>query len=145
VTPTIQAAIERVRALGAAMPRAVESGGIATGVGALSGTRVVTFAVSRRIFARMFLLDTPRGGEQLILWIRADPNEREALIRTGHPYFPAGPREVGMVLDEATDSAEVAELVTESYVLMAPKKLAAEVAAQLPSRDTEDDDEEARW
>jgi hypothetical protein len=32
-----------------------------------------------------------------------------------------------MILDEATDWVEVAELLTESYCLLAPKKLTAQV------------------
>ena len=34
---------------------------------------------------------------------------------------------MGMVLDNATDWDEVLELVTESYCLLAPKKLVAQV------------------
>ena len=128
---TIEQSIERVRSLCAPLPKAVESGGVASGVGKLSGTRVVTFTVSRRVFARMFVLDAPAGGQQLVLWVRADLAERESLVRAGHPYFPAGPREVGIVIDDETDWAELAELVTESYVVIAPKKLASEVTAAL--------------
>ena len=125
-----QQSIDRVRAVCSPLPKAVESGGVASGVGRLSGTGVTTFAVSRRIFARVFVLDTPTGGEQVILWIRADPDERQALLACGHPYFPAGPRELGVVLDDRTDWTEVAELVSESYRIMAPKRLRAAVEGQ---------------
>ena len=40
-------------------------------------------------------------------------------------------REVGVVINDATDWTEIAELVSESYLIMAPKKLAAEVEAAL--------------
>jgi hypothetical protein len=52
-----------------------------------------------------------------------------ALGAAGHPYFRAdwGREDVGMLLDEGTDWDEVAELVTESYRMLAPKRLAAEV------------------
>ena len=124
--PSTEEAIERVRATCGALPKVVDRGGVASGVGALSGTGVFNFTVSRRVVARMFVLD-PGGRESVVLWLRAAPEEREALVQSGHPFFRAGPREVGVVIDDATDWAEVAELVTESYVLVAPKRLAAEV------------------
>ena len=45
----------------------------------------------------------------------------------GHPFFGTRWRadEVGMVLDDDADWDEVAELLTESYCLLAPKKLVA--------------------
>jgi pimeloyl-ACP methyl ester carboxylesterase len=127
VTASTAQALARMRAIGLGFPRAVLKGGVASGVGALSGTRVVTFTVSRRIFARVFVLDGPDGGERIVLWLRADPAERASLLAAGHPYFAAGPREVGVVLDDDTDWSEIRELVTESYVLMAPKSLAGSV------------------
>lgn len=42
-------------------------------------------------------------------------------IRSSHPVW--WPDIVGMVLDGATDWDQVAELVTESYCVLAPKKL----------------------
>ena len=47
----------------------------------------------------------------------------------GHPFFRAGwgTNVMGLVLDDATDWDDVAELLTESYCIMAPKKLAARV------------------
>ena len=120
------AAIRRVRATCLGLPNVVESGGTATGVGEqLSGTGVTTWKVSGRVVARVFVLD-PGGREDVVLWVRADPEERHALIESGGPFFRAGPREVGVVLTDDTDWTEVDELVTESYLLMAPKKLAAE-------------------
>ena len=49
------------------------------------------------------------------------------LRSAGHPFFYAGwGRDVvGMVLEEDTDWTEVAELLTESYCVLAPKKLVA--------------------
>ncbi len=53
--------------------------------------------------------------------------ELAALRASGHPFFRPGwgDNVVGMVLDGGTDWDEVAELLTESYCIMAPKKLAA--------------------
>jgi hypothetical protein len=61
----------------------------------------------------------------------------EALRRVGHPFFRAGygHNVIGMVLDDRTDWDEVAELMTESYCLMAPKKLVALVDRPEPDGD----------
>lgn len=60
-----------------------------------------------------------------VLTFRASGEELLALSHAGHPFWtaPWSPTVVGMVLDEATDWAEVAELVTESYRTCAPQKL----------------------
>ena len=60
-----------------------------------------------------------------MLTFRSSGPELEALTQTGHPFFkPAWfPDIVGMVLDDTVDWSEVAELVTESYCMLAPKKL----------------------
>ena len=49
------------------------------------------------------------------------------LRHAGHPFFYAGwGRDVmGLVIDDDTDWIEVAELLTESFCVMAPQKLAA--------------------
>jgi hypothetical protein len=59
--------------------------------------------------------------------LRADPDERQALLSIGHPYFPtrAGRDRVGVLLTNDTDWEEIRELVTESYRVLAPKKLTA--------------------
>jgi hypothetical protein len=63
----------------------------------------------------------------LLLVLRADPEEREALLSIGHPFFAsrAGRDRIVVVLTDDTDWAEIRELVTESYRILAPKKLAA--------------------
>jgi hypothetical protein len=132
--PDTEAAIERVRAICVALPKVVESGGVASGVGALSGTVVFQFKVSRRVVARLFVLD-PGGREDLVLWIRADPGEREVLLNPSRRSFPAGPREVAITLGADTDWTEIAEVVTDSFLLMAPKQLAADVEAALRHAD----------
>lgn len=60
-----------------------------------------------------------------ILTFRATGDELLALTHAGPPFYkpPWSPTIVGMVLDEATDWAEVAELVTESYRFCAPQRL----------------------
>ena len=58
--------------------------------------------------------------------------ELEALVATGHPFYPGwGAGLVAMVLtdDTATDWEDLRELLTESYCLLAPKKLIARLIA----------------
>ena len=64
-----------------------------------------------------------------VLTFRSDGEELEVLRHTGHPFFHLGwgRNAVGMVLDDRTDWAEVRELLVESYCLLAPKKLAAQL------------------
>lgn len=61
----------------------------------------------------------------IVLTFSSEGDERDALVRVGYPFFPTpwSPTRVGMHLGATTDWAEVAELVTESYCLMAPNKL----------------------
>lgn len=85
------------------------------------------FKIRRRVFAYLLATENPAGELITILSVRADPAEREVLLSIGHPYFPGNAKSDGLVvlLDAKTDWTEVAELVTESYRAVAPKKLAA--------------------
>lgn len=71
------------------------------------------------------------GGEDRLLRItlRAELDEVMAFDHLGPPYFKAswGGNVVGLVLDDDTDWAELAELLTDSYCLMAPDRLVAQV------------------
>jgi predicted DNA-binding protein (MmcQ/YjbR family) len=84
------------------------------------------WCVRRRNFAHVLALEGPNG-PATVLSFRSSPPELDVLHRAGHPFFRpgAGTNVVGMVLDGSTDWEEVAELLTESYCLLAPKKLAA--------------------
>ncbi len=66
-------------------------------------------------------------GPTTLVTFRAVGEELSMLRNAGHPFFYAGwGRDVvGMVLEDATDWDEVAELLTESYCVLAPKKLVA--------------------
>jgi hypothetical protein len=69
-----------------------------------------------------------RAGQPVpLLVLRADPDEREALLSAGHPFFsPRGGRNrIGILLTDDTDWEEIREFVTESYRLLAPRKLTA--------------------
>jgi hypothetical protein len=59
--------------------------------------------------------------------LRADPDEREALLSIGRPFLAsrADRDRIGVLLTGDTDWEEIHELVTESYRVLAPKKLTA--------------------
>jgi hypothetical protein len=69
------------------------------------------------------------AGPAVVLTFRAGGDELEALAAMGPPFFkPVWFRDiVGLDLSGDVDWTEVAELVTDSYCLLAPKKLAATV------------------
>lgn len=72
------------------------------------------------------------GTEDLVtaMTFRSSGEELEVLTAIGRPYFRPrwGTDVVGMVLEEPVDWDEVRELLTESYLIRAPKTLAARVA-----------------
>jgi hypothetical protein len=70
-------------------------------------------------------------GPVTVLTFRAPASEVDAYASMGHPYFYGGwGRDVvGIVLDDDTDWDEVEELLTDSYRVMAPRKLAARLDA----------------
>lgn len=71
------------------------------------------------------------GGEDQLFRIvfRAEPDEVMAFRNLGPPYFKAqwGGNVVGLVLGGDTDWTELAELLTDSYCLQAPKRLVRQV------------------
>jgi predicted DNA-binding protein (MmcQ/YjbR family) len=69
-------------------------------------------------------------GPATVLTFRSAGPELEALRHGGPPFFAPRWRadEVGLVLDDGVGWAEVAELLTESYCLLAPRRLADQVA-----------------
>ncbi|MBK5222436.1 MAG: MmcQ/YjbR family DNA-binding protein [Acidimicrobiia bacterium] len=90
---------------------------------AWAGTR---WRVRQRTFAHVLGVDRD-GGYDVVLSFRSQGPELEVLQRMGHPFFTLGwgRDAMGMVLDDDTEWDEVAELVTESYCVLAPKKLVA--------------------
>ena len=70
-----------------------------------------------------------------VMWFRAVPEELHALLAIGDPFSRGWDDGlVTMVLrdDGSTDWGEVKELLTESYCLLAPKKLTALLDAARP-------------
>lgn len=107
----------RVRSICLKLPEVVET---TTDVGS-------EFTIRRRTLAYLFAVEDREGRQIPMLVCRADPQERAVLINIGHPYFAprSGKDRIGIVLEGTTDWTEIAELLTESYRLLAPKKLAS--------------------
>ena len=85
------------------------------------------FEIRRRSFCLLVDAGTNADGEAPVLVIRASDEDRDGYLSIGHPFFeiPKNRWKVGFVLSDTTDWDEVRELVTESYCLVAPKKLVA--------------------
>jgi hypothetical protein len=121
--------IERLRPLCLAPPEAYEE---LAWVG-------VRWAVRKRTFAHVLTIEEGRPasyaaaarteGPCPVLTLRASATDVAAYANLGDPYFTAdwGNGVVGLKLDGELDWDEVSEMVTESYCVMAPKRLGAAV------------------
>jgi Ser/Thr protein kinase RdoA (MazF antagonist)/predicted DNA-binding protein (MmcQ/YjbR family) len=91
-----------------------------------------SFDIRRRSFCLLVAAEDSTGRPVPRLVLRADPDDREALVSIGHPFFAsrAGRDRIGVLLTDDTDWEEIRELVTESYRLLAPKKLTARLDSQ---------------
>ena len=126
---TFAAVVSRVGAVALALPDALEED-------AWVGTR---WRIRTKTFAHVVPIEDGRpgayataagtGGPAVVLTFRASGDELAALTAAGPPFFkPIWFRDiVGLTVTDDVDWDEVAELVTESYCLLAPKKLAAQV------------------
>ncbi len=86
-----------------------------------------SFDIRRRSFCLLVAVESPTGKPVPLLVLRAHPNERDALLSIGHPFYAsrAGRDRIEVRLTDDTDWEEIRELVTESYRRLAPKKLSA--------------------
>jgi hypothetical protein len=86
-----------------------------------------SFDVRRRSFCLLVAREGPNGEAVPLLVLRADPEEREVLLSIGRPFFAprSGRGRLGVLITDDTDWEEIRELVTESYRVIAPKKLTA--------------------
>jgi hypothetical protein len=84
--------------------------------------------IRNRTFAHVLAVDFADGPVTVFTFRAAHP-DLDALRRAGHPFFrPAwGADAVGMVLEQGVDWAEVDELLVESYCVVAPRKLVAQI------------------
>jgi hypothetical protein len=90
--------------------------------------RARTFAhvmVAQEGFESSFRDITGVAAPTTLLTFHATGDELLALVHAGMPFYrpPWSPTIVGMVIDDDTDWADVADLVTESYRVCAPQKL----------------------
>lgn len=116
--------VERIRALCLALPevtvRVDDS---------LSSARSTahSFEIRRRSFCLLVARGNSAGRPVPLLVLRSGPDEREALLSSGHPFFASrtGRDRIVVVLSDHTDWRDIRELVTESYRILAPKKLIA--------------------
>jgi len=116
--------IERVRALCLALPevtvRVDDS---------LTPARSTahSFDIRRRSFCLLVARGDSTGKPVPLLVLRAGPAERDALLSIGHPFFAAraGRDRIVVLLTGDTDWEQIRELVTDSYRILAPKKLTA--------------------
>jgi hypothetical protein len=116
--------VERISMLGLALPEVtvrIDESRVRQRSTALS------FDIRRRSFCLLVAWEDPEGLLVPLIVLRATPEERRALLSAGHPFFPsrAGPDRIGVLLTDDTDWEEIRELVTESYRILAPKKLTA--------------------
>jgi hypothetical protein len=86
-----------------------------------------SFDIRQRSFCLLVAWEHSSGKPVTVLVLRARPEERDALLALGHPFHPsrAGRDRIAVVLTDGTDWEEIRELVTESYRMLAPKKLTA--------------------
>jgi predicted DNA-binding protein (MmcQ/YjbR family) len=91
-----------------------------------------TFRVRNKLFAMFASADSHHGGGRHAVWCKAAPGNQELMIRSAPTRFfkppyvgPSG--WVGIWLDGKVDWEEVADLVRDSYVLVAPKRLVADL------------------
>jgi hypothetical protein len=116
--------VERVSTLCLALPEVTER---------VDHSRTTTrstaysFDIRQRSFCLLVAVKEPTGRPVPLLRLRTEPDERQALLSIGHPYFPprAGRDRIGVLLTHETDWEEIGELVIESYRVLAPKKLSA--------------------
>ena len=86
-----------------------------------------SFDIRRRSFCLLVAREGPTGKPIPLLVLRVDFEERDALLSIGHPFFAprAGRGRIGVLLTDDVDWEEIRDLVTESYRVLAPKKLNA--------------------
>ena len=121
--------LERVRSICLALPEAREEE-------AWVGTR---WRVSTKTFAHVLTIDAgwppayaraaSTEGPATVLMFRSSGEELGALRSSGAPFFAPVWRadEVGLVLGARVDWEEVDELLTESYCVLAPKRLRTQI------------------
>jgi hypothetical protein len=117
--------VARLAAMALALPEAHEED---AWTGVRWRVRAKTFAhvlVAQEGYTSAYRDVTGIDAPTTVLTFRSSGDELLALVHAGPPFYrpPWSPTVIGMVLDDDTDWAEVAELVAESYRFCAPQKL----------------------
>lgn len=92
-----------------------------------------TFRVKNKMFAMYADAANHHGGGRGAVWIKAAPGNQELMVQAAPKRFFVPPYVgpsgwVGVWLDRGVDWRELAALLGDSYVLIAPKRLAALLA-----------------
>jgi predicted DNA-binding protein (MmcQ/YjbR family) len=116
--------VERIRALCLALPEVTVRVDDST---TTTRSTAYSFDIRRRSFCLLVARPGPAGEPVPLLVLRASAAERKALLAVGPPFYAARASRdrIVVLLAGDTDWAEIRELVTESYRVIAPKKLTA--------------------
>lgn len=117
--------ITRLRKLCLSLPEAVE----------VEAWSEPTFRVNKKLFAMYAAPNNHHGGGRPAVWCKAAPGNQGLMVRAAPERFFVPPYVgpsgwVGVYLDGMVDWAELKELLTDSYRLIAPKRLAALLPAE---------------
>ncbi|MCU1392532.1 MAG: hypothetical protein JWM34_960 [Ilumatobacteraceae bacterium] len=118
-------ALERVRAACAGLPAVVERP---------SHSSPTFFVEGKKSF--VMFMDDHHGDGRLALWCAAPPGVQASMIdedaeRFFSPPYVGGRGWLGVRLDRSPDWDEVVGIVTEAYRCVAPKRLLAQLPAEL--------------
>lgn len=125
--------VERIRALCLTLPEVTVRVDLSR---VRTRSTAQSFDVRRRSFCLLVAVEDPDGDPVPLLVLRARDGEREALLSAGHPFFVprAGRDRIGVLLAGDPDWSEIRELITESYRVLAPKKLTALLDGTAPGQ-----------
>jgi predicted DNA-binding protein (MmcQ/YjbR family) len=92
-----------------------------------------TFRVRNKLFAMFASANTHHGNGRPAVWCKAGPGNQALMIRAAPRRFFVPPYVgpsgwIGVWLDGAVDWAELADLLRDSYRLVAPKRLGSALA-----------------
>ena len=94
----------------------------------------VRWRVRKKTFAHVLAIDDECAERRVVLTFRSEGDELEVLRQAGSPFHELGwgRNAMGVDIDDRTDWEEIRELVTDSFCVMAPKKLSSLVARPTP-------------
>ena len=90
-----------------------------------------TFRIGRKLFATYGRVEQPDGEAVSTMTMKAAAGEQDSLLAEGHPFFypnyVGSKGWIGVLVDDDTDWTEIAELVEDSFRLIAPKRVSAKL------------------